>query len=358
MRQQSRRCGRRLVAGASPAGLAQRRQSGQLWRRLVLVSGVVLGLAVICAGCAREADSADGARAEAAETTAGVSVSTSMTLEVPAVTAAAAPPVSLTLPSNYQPGSGDAVADQEATTSTVPLSQQPLAQRERAGFTESAAPSWPFEGVVQLWSNSGAVWWLRYWSEGLDVGALPQVPLVGLEVECLGQVALVSHGESGIEVGGVSGSYLVRWGEPAQRLDGPSDALLAEIDARPSTLQVGSVGDVVSLAAASQRVSYTMRDPARQQGTWWRVQARHDGPLLVLSVHPAHLECFSGVTWLVEASSGEIVACGANTWATRYVAPSGSPVGGLQLPDPERVGSYLDCGARLELTQVPIRSDG
>ena len=29
----------------------------------------------------------------------------------------------------------------------------------------------------------------------------------------------------------------------------------------------------------------------------------------------------------------------------------------LVLPDPSDVGTYLDCGARLELTQVPIRSE-
>lgn len=234
-------------------------------------------------------------------------------------------------------------------------------------FVEQAAPSWPFEGVVQLWANvgetasgeAGAVWWLRYWSEGLDVKALPAVPLAGLEVECLGRVGMVSHGERGIEVGGsrgaASGSYLVAWGEAAQRLDGPSGALLAEIDARPSTMEVGSSGDAVSLAAGGRQVSYAMRRPARQAGDWWRVQARHDGDVLVMTVHPVNHECFSGVTWLADASTGEVVGCGANTWATRFVGPDNHRVGELALPDPDDVGSYLGCGARLELTDLRIR---
>ncbi|WP_419853866.1 hypothetical protein [Candidatus Poriferisodalis sp.] len=241
---------------------------------------------------------------------------------------------------------------------------------ERPRFLEGVSPEWPFVGVVQLWANGGetasgeaeAVWWLWYWSEELDAAAMPMVPLPGLEIECLGQVGMVSHGERGIEVGGApdatSGSYLVRWGMPAQRLDTPSEALLGEIDRRPSSVTVSSVGDVVSLAAGEQYASYAMREPARMSGDWWRVQARHDGDLLVLSVHPANHECFSGVTWLVDGATGKTVACGANTWATRFVAPDDHLSGELVLPSAEEMGTYLGCGARLELTQVPIRSGG
>lgn len=244
------------------------------------------------------------------------------------------------------------------------------AERDWPRFVEGAAPGWPFVGLVQMWANSDGtasgeadvVWWLRYWSEELDAAAMPMVPLPGLEIECLGRVGMVSHGERGIEVGGApgaaSGSYLVRWGMRAQRLDTPSEALLGEIDRRPSSVTVSSVGDVVSLAAGEQRMSYAMRDPARMNGDWWRVQARHDGDLLVLSVHPANHECFSGVTWLVDAAAGETVACGANTWATRFVAPDDHSSGELVLPSAEEMGTYLGCGARLELTQVLIRSGG
>ena len=156
---------------------------------------------------------------------------------------------------------GDAVVvvpGGSATDSSVPDTSLPPPVAEsvlvRPRFVEGSAPEWPFSGVVQLWANSsgtaleegGVVWWLRYWSEGLDARALPMVPLGGLEVKCLGGVGLVSHGERGIEVGGpvgaVSGSFLVRWGEGARRLEGPSEELLVEIDERPSTIEAGSAG--------------------------------------------------------------------------------------------------------------------
>lgn len=226
---------------------------------------------------------------------------------------------------------------------------------------EGVAPLWPFEGVVNLWSRHGDRWWLRYWSPRLDAETMRQVPLPGMEIDCLGAVGLVAHGERGIEVGGapgaVSGSFLLRWGESAQRLEEPSDALLAEIDARPSTLEAGSIADEVWLEADGQRTSYAMRRPPRAAGEWWRVQARHDGGLLVMSVHPANHECFSGVTWLADAATGEVVACGANTWATRFVGPDEIAARELVLPDPDEMGSYLACGARLDLTQIPIHLD-
>ena len=250
--------------------------------------------------------------------------------------------------------------DMHATDHLAPLQEWPR-------FTEGLAPSWPFVGVVQLWADSrrmpsgeaGAVWWLRYWPQGLEAQAPKQVPLPGLEIECFGEIGMVSLGEGGIEVGGApaatSGSILVRWGEAARRRVKPSEALLDEIADRPSTLEVGSAGDVVWLAADGRQASFAMRVPPRAEGDWWRVQARRDGELLVMSVHPANHRCFSGVTWLVDGSSGEVVACGANTWATRFVAPEDRMAGDLVLPDPADVGSYLDCGARLDLAHVPVR---
>ena len=241
--------------------------------------------------------------------------------------------------------------------------------REWPQFREGVAPGWPFVGVVQLWAvdhdvslgEADAVWWLRFWSWDEPSEFYAQVPLPGLEIECLGQVGMVSHRERGIEVGGaagaVSGSFLVRWGGGAQRLAVPSDELLAEIEARPSSSAVSALGDAVSLGVGGRRVSNVMRDPGRQVGDWWRAQARHDGPLFVLSVHPAHLECFSGVTWVSVAATGEVVACGANTWATKFIAPQGFPLGELVLPEPEQVGTYLGCGARLELTDLPFTAD-
>lgn len=74
--------------------------------------------------------------------------------------------------------------------------------------------------------------------------------------------------------------------------------------------------------------SYAMRDLVRSDGVRWSVQARHDGELCLLTVHPAHLPCYSGVTWLSLADTGELVACGSNTGttssntgATVFVAP-------------------------------------
>ena len=248
---------------------------------------------------------------------------------------------------------------------SVPTQPEPPGQWPR--FVEGMAPSWPFVGVVQLWAHSSgtpsgdadAVWWLRYWPWGSDAHTSPQVPLPGLEVGCFGGVGMVSHGEGGIEVGGTlgteSGSYLVRWGEPARRLEGPSEALAAEIATRPSTLEAGAAGDVVWLAVDDRRTSYAMREPPRAEGDWWRIQARRDGALLVMTVHPANHECFSGVTWLVDGVSGEVVACGANTWATRFVAPDSAARGAPVLPEPDEVGTYLGCGPRLDLALVPVR---
>ena len=92
-----------------------------------------------------------------------------------------------------------------------------------------------------------------------------------------------------------------------------------------------------------------MRMPPRAAGDWWRAQVRHDGEMLVMTVQPAHLPCLNGVTWVSDAATGLVLACGANTSATRLVAPPGRPAGSLVLPDPQIVGGVLDCAARLDL---------
>ena len=328
---------------------------------------VVLVLAALGSGCSGQmVPLPPGQESGAASAAATLSSSAPNAVVGPAATDAVMPLATEASDLGAVARDADEDAAVRAPVSSPPITSSPLAASgsalKRPQFVEAAAPSWPFEGVVQLWSYGGAEWSLRYWSQGLDAEVMPQVPLPGLEIECLGQVGMVSHGERGIEVGGVrgavSGAYVVPWGGAARRLEEPSDALLAEIDSWPSTLKAGSMGDVVWLEADGQRVSYAMRQPARQAGDWWRVQARHDGDLLVLSVHPANHECFSGVTWLVDGSSGEVVGCGANTWATRFVAPDDHRVGGLVLPDPDDVGTYLGCGARLELSRLPIRADG
>lgn len=224
-------------------------------------------------------------------------------------------------------------------------------------FEQGAAPAWPFRGLVQLWyippSWGGQGWVLRYWSWDTDVPQHSQVSLDGMEVECLGRVALVVHGEHGVEVGGppgdVSAAYWVRWGDVAQPADAPSEELLDTVARRPSNVAVGTAGDRLLVGLGSHERVYEMRQPLRGSGERWRVQARHDGELFVMTVHPAHLECFPGVTWLSLAASGELVACGANTAATAFVDPQ-EPAVDLVLPDPRDVGTYLSCAPPLELT--------
>ena len=272
---------------------------------------------------------------------------------------------------------GDAAAEPDAGAVSVPqvrevADAEPLSRvlvRDDGAFRrfeDSGAPQWPFVGVVQLWtwqvsrpevsSDADQGWSLRYWGLDSTDGSQAQVPLAGFEPECLGRVALVSHGLDGVEVGGSGGdSLVVPWGGEAQQLDAPSPLLTAQIRERSSNVAVSVTGDVVTLGSGDAVVDYAMRVPPRVEGEWWRVQARHDGDLFVMTVHPAHLECFSGVTWLSIAATGEVVACGANTWATRFVAPDDRRSGELVLPDPEDVGTYLGCAPRLDLAALPLK---
>ncbi|MDE2919000.1 MAG: hypothetical protein OXR64_04060 [Chloroflexota bacterium] len=264
-------------------------------------------------------------------------------------------------PAESQPAAGD--GHTASSLDGVDGSQSP----PRAGrsapdwpsqFEQGTAPAWPFRGLVQLWhippSWGGQGWVLRYWSWDADVPKHSQVNLDGMEVGCLGRVALVVHGEHGVEVGGppgdVSAAYWVRWGDVARPADAPSGELLDAVARRPSNVAVGTEGDAVFLGQGSQERVYEMRRPLRGSGERWRVQARHDGELFVMTVHPAHLECFPGVTWLSLAASGELVACGANTAATAFVDLQ-RPAADLVLPEPRYVGTYLSCAPPLELTR-------
>lgn len=241
-------------------------------------------------------------------------------------------------------------------------------------FEEGAAPLWPFHGIVQLWPDYDIVddaegepaglellWSLRYWSwDASPDRSYPRVELPGLRFECLGRVALV-YDEGGVEVGGASGVasavFRVPWGGVAHELEEPSQRLRVETAARPSNVAVASAGDWVWLGSASEQRSYAMRDPARHDGARWRVQARHDGELFMLTVHPAHLPCYSGVTWLSLAGTGGFVMCGSNSAATAFVRPEGVGLEGLVLPDPDQVGDYLSCAAQLDLEEIPLTAD-
>ena len=234
-----------------------------------------------------------------------------------------------------------------------------LAEVRDKPLVAGEAPSWPFRGLVQLWHGTYDLegerrygWVVRYWVWESATLEHREVPLPGLEVDCLGRVALVSHGELGLEFGGapgaVSDGFWIPWGGAAETVGQPSGALLEEVAQRNSNVAVAVAGDVVRVGEGPKARDYLMRDPVRGGGGRWTVQARHDGDLFILTVHPAHLACMSGVSWLSLADTGELVFCGANTAATAFVAPE-APNEALVLPAPDTVGTYLSCPARMDL---------
>ena len=249
-------------------------------------------------------------------------------------------------------GSGEEAPKEPATLATLAeVLSKPLIAGE--------APLWPFRGFVQLWHGRYDLggeqhygWVLRYWVRESETPEHREVPLPGLEIDCLGQVALVSHGERGMEFGGgpgaVTSGFWVPWGGEAETLREPSAALLEELRLRPSDVVVRVEGDLIHVGQGSRARTYAMREPVRGDGERWKVQARHDGDLFLMTVHPAHLECMSGVSWMSHVGTGEIVACGANTAATRFVAPE-LPEGPLVLPDPGAISDYLSCPTRMDL---------
>ncbi|MDE0268600.1 MAG: hypothetical protein OXI96_06145 [Acidimicrobiaceae bacterium] len=247
------------------------------------------------------------------------------------------------------------------TGTTVAPTTTETQKIEYATFRDGSAPQWPFRGLVQLWpsqtSNTGdrlkPSWVLRYWSWDVSAETYPQVVLPDLRVDCLGKVALIVHAERGIEVGGPPGTtnsmYWIPWGGLAQQVDAPSQELLQAQQSRPSNVTVNTEGDWVHIDTGSQMQSYAMRDPIRSAGSRWNVQARHDGEIFLVTVHPTHLPCYSGVTWMSLAATGEHVICGANSAATAFVAPSGFVSQQLVLPDPDTFGTYLSCAPQLNL---------
>ena len=257
-------------------------------------------------------------------------------------------------------GAGPLAGDETTTTVHV--------WPEYPRFAMGSAPVWPFHGLVQLWPVVGYVqrqgqwearaeWTLRYWGWDAEAQSYAQVALPGLRISCIGQVALV-HDERGVVVGGAPGTanatFRVPWGELAEEAGQPSAALSQAGRAGVSNVAVTSEGDWVRLGPGREQRSYAMRDPARTAGSRWDVRARHDGELFMLTVHPAHLPCYSGVTWLSLAATGEPVACGANSAATAFVSPPGSSTGELVLPEPEQMDSYLSCGPHLDLQYLPF----
>ena len=120
---------------------------------------------------------------------------------------------------------------------------------------------------------------------------------------------------------------------------------------RPSNVAVNAAGDLVHLGEGPGARVYPMRQAVRSDGERWKVQARHGGELFVMTVHPAHLDCMSGVSWLSWADTGDLAFCGANTAATAFVAPY-APDGDLVLPAPDAVGTYASCPVRMDLAHL------
>ena len=177
------------------------------------------------------------------------------------------------------------VTQEAAPTSEPEPSQEPrpsIKAGSRVTWADAAAlPEWPFEGLVQLaWTSEPwgerERWQLRYyqWTDsGVGRGwTVGEVPLPDLPIDCVGDVGLISHGPDGIEVGGptgsVSTSYLLPWGGTPQRLDTPSDELLAEIRSRPSNVDVEVSGDILSLSHEDASVRFALREPTRSEGDW------------------------------------------------------------------------------------------
>ncbi|MDE0268624.1 MAG: hypothetical protein OXI96_06265 [Acidimicrobiaceae bacterium] len=248
---------------------------------------------------------------------------------------------------------------QVPSTTTAPALKKP----EFIRFVDGTAPQWPFHGLVQLWpSHKKSVWLLRFWSWDPPADKeYPQLELSGLRIDCLGQIAMVVHDDRGIEIGGVegvaNGTYWVPWGGVAQRTDAPSQELLEVARTGSSNISVHTEGDWVHIDTGSQMRSYAMRDPIRSDGIRWTSQAQHNGELFLLTVHPAHLPCYSGVTWVSLAATGEFVTCGANSAATTFVLPPEAELQPLVLPDAEAFYPYLSCAPKLNLMTLPFTKE-
>ncbi len=183
---------------------------------------------------------------------------------------------------------------------------------------------------------------------------------VEFSVECVGRVAAVVHGNGEAEFGDAANAVWLAADGAVTWRQGSSPELAAAIEDRHMDVAFVSAGDAVSVAGAG---SLLVRSPPWPQSPGWEVQTLRAGPLLLLTAQPAHLECFSGVTWAFDVSTGEMITCGANTMATAVVRTDASADGfgaaagrsELWLPDPDDVPDYLECAARFDLGSVERR---
>lgn len=262
-----------------------------------------------------------------------------------------------------QPDGGEASTSR--ATPTRMLEVDWTAQRY---FEYGPAPKWPFQGIVQLyipsWSSGvtedpSQGWHLRYLGWSADGEVATQVPLEDLDLGCMGHVAMVSHGPEGIEIGEITADgktgdafYHVPWGGTAQHQQQPTDELIREAADRPSNMDVVIYGNQLTLSDGELQQVIDLRPDGHK--TPWTAQARHDGELLIVTVHPAHLPCYSGVSWISLAKTGQMLSCGANTWATRWIQPAGDLSNNLVLPDLALADDYLMCARRLDLETLPV----
>lgn len=349
-------------------------------RRMRWARWATLVLAACCCACAASESRPDGAGVPATSVSAvgetGAGGLPPQSVPAPAGAAPSAQPAAADRAVPQPPptvaavggerGGTDDDADDRVVTRQRRRQVRSGAYSEFAAVWPGPAPLWPFEGLVQLaWGSTDERvsrygpprWFLRFYQWRYDYPPGPRwfvsyVELPGLTVECVGKTGLVLDGSDGLVVGGlpgaVSASYRVPWGGVAVELDAPPEALLDEIQRRPSNVAVDTAGDHVTLGEAEHAVRFTLREPARVGGESWDARARHDGDVAVVFVHPARHECFSGISWLIAAHSGEILACGADTAATRWVTSDAEPATPLVMPEADRFAGYLSCAFPLD----------
>lgn len=288
--------------------------------------------------------------------------------------------ISAPIPSDDETGEPETAETAPATTTTLSVSDDAAdgstgaedAPEERdipryprePRFGTHRAPEWPFSGLIQLWYDfdyaGESHWYLRYWHWSATGTVDSAVWLPGFDTDCLGQAAAVLHGSDGIEIGVAGGTspitYQIPWDDGARTTTQPTERFTAEVAARPSNIEVRTEGDLLHLAVGEQSRTYALRQPARTDGEWWIAQARYDGDVLIVTVHPAHLACFSGVTWLSDARTGELLGCGASTHAVRFVSATPASHEHLVLPGPEAFDTYLSCAPPLDFEHVALPS--
>lgn len=262
---------------------------------------------------------------------------------------------------------GDA-EESSAKSDGAPDGQDVNRQPRAPNFGTGRAPQWPFSGLIQLWLEadmsdpdlSEPRWFIRYWHWPSTGTADSAVWLPGFDTDCLGQTAVAVHGADGIEIGATDGTnpstYWIPWFDGAQATEQPTEQLTSEVAVRPSNIDARTKGDLLYLTVGEQSQTYALRQHVRPDGQRWIAQARHDGDVLIITVHPRHLPCFSGVTWLSDARNGELLGCGTSTHVVRFISPTPPPHDDLVLPDPKAFGTYLSCAPSLDFSEVDLPS--